>query len=294
MSLPTYLHMLSSLSLSKKHSLVNAQSVVDYDDSYNVTDWGEQGKSTAFTTVSRTDFFRDYTNSGKYGLANDESFTYNYNYDKYYDYNRDRRSASMLMTGSYDNDVRVCNIYINYDKSRMVSVEDSTAFLLNLVSYINTALSSSFSDLNQTDDNGEGGDNDTYNQNSTNVRAGLSFTLVDNNVGNELLGYIKTAMDVAFNVITGIAMLLCAFSLFAAMNTNVLDQSVDIGIMRSVGVSGFSLIRQFIEECFILVGTAIFIGTAVGMVITIGFVLIISVLVGTPLVLYFPDRKSVV
>lgn len=76
-----------------------------------------------------------------------------------------------------------------------------------------------------------------------------------------------------FGLTTIVAMLVSFFSLNSSMYTNIHEQTKEIGIIRSLGISKFGLYRIFIYEALVLVLASslsgIFIGCFVGYTMTI-------------------------
>lgn len=67
-----------------------------------------------------------------------------------------------------------------------------------------------------------------------------------------------------FSAITIVAMLLCAFSLFASMYTNVYEQTKEIGILRALGLTNFRIFKLYVYESLILVLSASTLGSCIG------------------------------
>jgi ABC-type antimicrobial peptide transport system permease subunit len=51
--------------------------------------------------------------------------------------------------------------------------------------------------------------------------------------------------------VTALIMILCFFSLMSSMHTNIMEQYKDIGILRSIGMTAFSIGRTYVEEAFV-------------------------------------------
>lgn len=63
-------------------------------------------------------------------------------------------------------------------------------------------------------------------------------------------------------------MILCLFSLISSMTANIMEQSKEIGILRSMGYTKFKIVILYMFEAFALVLASsllgVFIGTIVG------------------------------
>ena len=64
-----------------------------------------------------------------------------------------------------------------------------------------------------------------------------------------------------------IMMFLCFFSLVASMTANILDQTSEIGVMRSIGITTYEIKKIYFYEALILVLSSCFLGVFIGMAI---------------------------
>lgn len=78
------------------------------------------------------------------------------------------------------------------------------------------------------------------------------------------LGAALAALDLVFAGLTASAMVLCFFSLTSAMSTNVLEQAREIGVMLALGLRGRALVRAYVHEATLLVGSASLSGLLIG------------------------------
>ena len=101
-------------------------------------------------------------------------------------------------------------------------------------------------------------------------------------------------LNIVMIVVMVVVMILCFFSLMSSMQTNVMEQAKEIGIMRALGLTRIQMIRVFAEEAFVLVITATLMGMICGMIV--GYLLTsqIATLQGLPADLYFPTTMVVV
>lgn len=177
-------------------------------------------------------------------------------------------TKSAMLTGSSEYDLCVCDIYIKYDRKLVSSLEKAEAFDMDMIQYV----------LSHVDPSQPASD----------------YVLFDSVVINSAMDTINTMLNTIFGIIIGIMMLLAMFSLLAAMNTNVMQATAEIGVQRSMGVSSAGVARQFVEESFVLVGTAALIGTVIGTVIGNSFILIMATILGTGFSFYFPWQMVIV
>ena len=80
----------------------------------------------------------------------------------------------------------------------------------------------------------------------------------------ESVAKADAVMALIFDSATYIAMGLCLFSLMASMYTNIYEQSKEIAIIRAMGLSGFSIVRIYTYEAFVLVLAASLLGMCIG------------------------------
>ena len=74
-------------------------------------------------------------------------------------------------------------------------------------------------------------------------------------------------MDSVFNLIIVISMSLCFFSLSSSMSANIYDQSKEISVLRSIGVTKLTILRIFIYEALVLVISCSICGFIIGVVV---------------------------
>jgi len=67
-----------------------------------------------------------------------------------------------------------------------------------------------------------------------------------------------------FNFATGVAMMVCFFSLSSSMYTNIFEQTKEIGILRAIGISKFSVYRIYIYEAMCLILASSISGVGIG------------------------------
>lgn len=80
---------------------------------------------------------------------------------------------------------------------------------------------------------------------------------------------ITSIIDYIFFVIIAIMMFLCFFSLSASMSANLFDQTKEIGILRSMGVTKIRITLLYFYEALILVFAASLLGILIG--ISVGY-----------------------
>lgn len=70
-----------------------------------------------------------------------------------------------------------------------------------------------------------------------------------------------------FDIIIALTMFLCFFALSANMSANLLEQTKEIGVLRSIGVTKMRIRMLFFYEAMILVLSSATTGVMIGMVV---------------------------
>ena len=78
---------------------------------------------------------------------------------------------------------------------------------------------------------------------------------------------VKVIIDYVFMVTIAIMMFLCFFSLSASMSANLYDQTKEIGILRSIGVTKVRISLLYFYEALILVFSASCLGILIGIAV---------------------------
>lgn len=91
---------------------------------------------------------------------------------------------------------------------------------------------------------------------------GLAPTLTY--VQQEQTEQVTLIIDYVFMVTIAIMMFLCFFSLSASMSANLYDQTKEIGVLRSIGVTKVRITLLYFYEALILVFAASFLGILIG------------------------------
>ena len=101
----------------------------------------------------------------------------------------------------------------------------------------------------------------------------------------------ENKLDLVFAVIVLISMCLCFFSLTSSMSANIFDQSKEITIMRSCGMTKRFILRIYVYESLILILSCSLCGFGIG--ISIGNLMVLqqSTLQAIPFTLAAPVRQ---
>lgn len=100
-------------------------------------------------------------------------------------------------------------------------------------------------------------------------------------------------VDIVFYVTIGIMMFLCFFSLVASMTANIYDQTKEIGVLRSIGITTGKIKRIYFYEALILVLSSCILGILIGM--TVGYTMVLqqNMFLGTSTDVFFPWTQVV-
>ena len=80
-------------------------------------------------------------------------------------------------------------------------------------------------------------------------------------------------LDLVFYVTIGIMMFLCFFSLQASMTANLYEQSKEIGVLRSIGFTGYRISMLYFYEALLLVFASSLLGIMIGVLVGITMVI---------------------
>jgi ABC-type antimicrobial peptide transport system permease subunit len=78
---------------------------------------------------------------------------------------------------------------------------------------------------------------------------------------------IDDTLEIVFNTVIGITMFLCFFSLSSSMTANIMEQTKEIGILRSLGYTKSRITMLYIYESFILVIASSLLGVLIGFIV---------------------------
>jgi hypothetical protein len=106
-----------------------------------------------------------------------------------------------------------------------------------------------------------------------------------------LLANARVATDMLilfFNVVGLIAAIMCFFILWVSFSANVRDNSWEFGVLRSLGLSLYQVIRVYVYEALCLMISAIIFGTAIGIIVSVTLTLQFNLFTEMPFVFRFP------
>lgn len=81
-------------------------------------------------------------------------------------------------------------------------------------------------------------------------------------------------LDLVFYVTIAIMMFLCFFSLQAAMMANLYEQSKEIGVLRSIGLTSYRISTLYFYEALLLVFASCLLGIFIG--VLVGFTMVLQ------------------
>jgi hypothetical protein len=80
-------------------------------------------------------------------------------------------------------------------------------------------------------------------------------------------------LTIFFNFVAALALILCFFAAWLSFTANVNENSVEFGVLRSLGLSTAAVTRVFIYEALTVVLSAFLLGTGIGLLIAISLTL---------------------
>jgi ABC-type antimicrobial peptide transport system permease subunit len=98
----------------------------------------------------------------------------------------------------------------------------------------------------------------------------------------------SSVIDLFFILTEVLALVICFFALVATMGTNISEQTKDIGILRSLGMTRAPITRIFVLEAFAVIFAACCLGTAIGAIVSLTIVSQNSMFTQLPLPFKFP------
>jgi len=107
-------------------------------------------------------------------------------------------------------------------------------------------------------------DTDLIDRMSADLKEATGFAWKEAYVEAESTESVKKIIDYVFLVTIAIMMFLCFFSLSASMSANLYDQTKEIGILRSMGVTKVRITLLYFYEALILVFSSSFLGILIG------------------------------
>ena len=99
---------------------------------------------------------------------------------------------------------------------------------------------------------------------------------------------IASIMNKGFNTIIALTMFLCFFALSANMSANLIQQTKEVAVLRSIGFTKWRIRMLYFYEAMILVLASCTLGILVGMVVGYTMSLQESLILGLSLGVFFP------
>lgn len=99
---------------------------------------------------------------------------------------------------------------------------------------------------------------------------------------------ITHVLNIVFNVIITLTMFLCFFALSANMSANLYQQTKEIGVLRSIGVTSNRIKLLYFYEAMVLVLSSCTMGIGVGTFVSYTFALQQALVMHVPATVFFP------
>jgi ABC-type antimicrobial peptide transport system permease subunit len=100
-------------------------------------------------------------------------------------------------------------------------------------------------------------------------------------------------LDLFFNFVAALALILAFFSTWLSFASNVRENSVEFGILRSLGLPAVAVIRSYCYEALTVVLTSFSLGTVVGLLVAITLTLQFNLFTEMPFSFVFPTSLFV-
>ena len=106
---------------------------------------------------------------------------------------------------------------------------------------------------------------------------------------DKLISNSVDMLDLIFSANTYMALFLCLFSLIASMSTNIVEQTKEIGILRSLGLTKFEINKVYVYEALVLILSSTLIGMMMGSVLSFVILQQQTVITAYPVTFYIPQ-----
>merc|ERR1712228_236344 len=94
------------------------------------------------------------------------------------------------------------------------------------------------------------------------------YSIKDYRTVEKQVSEASTMLDLIFSFMTYAALCLCLFSLVSSMFANIMEQSKEVGILRSMGLTKFEINKIYIYEALVIILSSSLLGFAVGYVVS--------------------------
>eukprot|EP01118_Nematostelium_gracile_P018642 TRINITY_DN8356_c0_g1_i2.p1 TRINITY_DN8356_c0_g1~~TRINITY_DN8356_c0_g1_i2.p1 ORF type:complete len:428 (+),score=120.56 TRINITY_DN8356_c0_g1_i2:64-1284(+) len=95
-------------------------------------------------------------------------------------------------------------------------------------------------------------------------------------------------LNLFFNLVSVIAVVLCFFVLWLSFTANVNENSWEFGVLRAVGLNANRVIRMYIYEALCLIASSVVIGSFIGLMVSITLTLQFNLFTELPFTFDFP------
>ena len=100
-------------------------------------------------------------------------------------------------------------------------------------------------------------------------------------------------IDLIFYVVIGIMMFLCFFALQSSMMANLYEQTKEIAVLRSIGMTGYRISTLYFYEALLLVFASCLLGIVIGVLVGFTMVLQQDLFLNQQTKFYFPWRQTI-
>jgi len=106
-----------------------------------------------------------------------------------------------------------------------------------------------------------------------------------------LIETLHTSVDMMtlfFQIVSIISMTLCFFILWLSFTANVRENAWEFGVLRAIGLSGYSVVCTYVYEALTLVYSSLILGTIIGLLISASLTLQFNLFTQMPFRMTFP------
>eukprot|EP00026_Physarum_polycephalum_P001035 Phypoly_transcript_01036.p1 GENE.Phypoly_transcript_01036~~Phypoly_transcript_01036.p1 ORF type:complete len:1168 (+),score=174.37 Phypoly_transcript_01036:78-3581(+) len=95
-------------------------------------------------------------------------------------------------------------------------------------------------------------------------------------------------LDLFFYTVATISVILCFFVLWLSFTANVNENSWEFGVLRSIGLTSFQVIRVYVYEALAIIIASVLLGASIGMIVSISLTVQLNLFTELPFWFQFP------
>jgi len=95
-------------------------------------------------------------------------------------------------------------------------------------------------------------------------------------------------LDLFFYTVAAISVILCFFVLWLSFTANVNENSWEFGVLRSIGLTSFQVVRVYVYEALAIIIASVLLGSCIGMIVSISLTVQLNLFTELPFWFQFP------